>query len=502
MSGAVSRLMFSHKSILVFLISLCALQGAEKNLDPQNGPVDSDALYGQQYRPQFHFTTARQWLNDANGLVYFDGTYHLFYQSNGGWCHAASSDLLHWVQLPQALFPDELGLCYSGSAVVDWHNDAKLQKGKLPALLAFYTGWPNKPGIEKNGEKNATQCMAYSNDGGFTWKKYENNPILPFWGAGSRDPKVFYHAPSKHWVMVLFTTKHGNNRNVQDPANGFSFFISKDLKQWEETGFLADKFECADLFELAVQGEPEGKKKWVLVDGNGTYFIGEFDGRMFKPETERLRGDWGGRFREHFMATQTWSDMPDNRRVQIAWMRHFDRKIFPKMGVPFNQQMTFPVELTLRQTPQGVRLFSWPIAEIEKLYGAQWSVGEPLAIVQGMEPLPQARLDANDIRVLIEPGSADKVGITLRGQPIVYDVRQQVLNVWGRTMPLALDANGELDLRILLDRTGIEVFAQGGRERASLVFFPADTDRKLTFVCEGKGAWLKSLDVREIRSIW
>lgn len=263
-------------------------------------------------RPKYHFTAGRGWLNDPNGLVFLNGEYHLFFQHNPSdvvwgnmhWGHAVSRDLLHWKELPIALYPKENDFCFSGSAVVDVHNIAGFQAGSEPPLLVFFTS------------TGRGECLAYSNDGGRTFTEYSGNPVVRHRG---RDPKVIYHEPARSWIMAVY-----------DEVNHVAFHASKDLKHWTFQSRIHGFYECPDLFEL--------NGRWVLMAANGFYSLGWFNGVDFVPDTLPRPLFYGDAY-----AGQTFSSL--DRRVLIAWMRS-DNRIYK--GEPFCQQMTLPVELTLK----------------------------------------------------------------------------------------------------------------------------------------------------------
>ncbi|HYQ59379.1 MAG TPA: glycoside hydrolase family 32 protein, partial [Draconibacterium sp.] len=313
-------------------------------------------LYDELYRPQFHFTPAKNWHNDPNGLVFYDNEYHMFYQYNPNgkdwgymhWGHTVSTDLLHWEQLPIALYPDEGSTdkerctAFSGSAIVDENNLLKKQTGDTKTLVAFYTS------------QHCGQRIAYSTDKGRTWEKYDGNPIIPFDEKDdARDPKVIWHEESGKWVMALY-----RQLNDQENSRGVSFYTSTNLKDWNWESHIAGFFECPDLVKFQVSNRPD-ETKWVLFDGDGSYLMGSFDGKTFTPDSGKIKSDWG----KNYYATQTWSNIPesDGRIIQIAWMR--DGK-FPEM--PFNGQMSFPCELTVTKFDFGYKLIRKPVAEISK----------------------------------------------------------------------------------------------------------------------------------------
>ena len=246
-------------------------------------PINTETLYEESYRPQFHFTAQKGWLNDPNGLAFFGGEYHLYFQHNPKgtqwgnmtWGHAVSTNLLEWNQLEHALHPDAFGTMFSGSVVVDWKNSGGFQTGKDPALVAFYTA-AGDTSPESKG-KPFTQCLAFSNDRGRTWKKYDKNPILGNLGEGDRDPKVFWHEPSHHWVMPLYIGEKDpsklNKEGKPVTRNVCLFYTSTDLKQWTfASKFGEELYECPGFVELAVDGGTRGSK-WVLWGASGDYWV-------------------------------------------------------------------------------------------------------------------------------------------------------------------------------------------------------------------------------------
>lgn len=442
--------------------------------------MPDDVLYAETHRPQFHFTPQYNWTNDPNGLVYYEGEYHLFFQHNPKgvtwgnmtWGHAVSPDLVHWTQLDHALYPDALGTIFSGSAVVDWDNTAGFGSGEDKTLVAFYTS-------AGEGEVPFTQSMAYSNDRGRSWTKYEGNPVLGHIRANNRDPKVFWHAPSGRWVMALYLD-----------GNDYTIYGSDDLKAWERLCDLSlpGVTECPDLFELPVDGDA-GETRWVYWGASGGYVLGRFDGRRFTAETEVLMAEHG----PNGYAAQTWSDTPDGRRIQISWMRGGK---YPAM--PFNQQMSFPVELSLRTTRQGIRLCRRPIAEIERLHRRTECWDErPLAA--GDRLVPEVEGQLWDIRLVIEPRQATAWGLRIRG----IDLRWTAGKLSYQGAEAAFEPeDGRLQLQLLVDRTSLEVFGHDGELSMSCCFLPEAADEPLVLYAEGGAAHVVSLAVHELQSIW
>ena len=438
-------------------------------------------LYQEEYRPQFHFSARKNWLNDPNGLMYYKGEYHLFFQHNpaaprGGnqhWGHAVSEDLVHWTELEIAIEPDELGVIFSGSGVVDWDNTAGFQTGDEAVMVCIYT----------SAGDPFTQSIAYSNDRGRTWTKYEGNPVIGHIVAANRDPKVIWHEPTGKWILAM----------VLD-GNVFELFSSPDLKEWTGLSLvhLPGAGDCPDMFELPVDGEAENTR-WVFWGGSGKHFIGTFDGDKFRAESETLRTDWGA----NCYAAQTWSDIPesDGRRLQITWMNGGK---YPNM--PFNQQMSFPCELTLRSTPEGIRLFRQPVREIENIHERKHSCKDQ-ALKPGENLLSGISGELFDICAEIEPGNATEVGFTVRGEKIQYDVAERKLSCLGRSASLEPSQN-TIKLQILVDRASIEVFGNDGRVSMTSCFLPDLENTNLGIYASGGEARVVSIDVHELRSIW
>ena len=440
-----------------------------------------DELYKEKYRPQYHFTTRRGWINDPNGLVYYKGKYHMFYQHNPferewenmHWAHAVSTDLVHWQELPLALHPDTLGTIFSGSAVIDYGNTAGWNgKDGSPALVAFYT---SAKGIQR-------QSVAYSLDEGLTFTKYEGNPIIDShakWQTNdTRDPKVFWYAPGKHWVMVL---------NERD---GHSIYNSVDLKNWIYESHVTGFWECPELFEVTVDGNG-GNKKWVMWGASGTYMIGSFDGKRFTPDGPKLCNLNGSAY-----AAQVYNNIPatDGRVIKIAWGRiTFD-------GMPFNGCMLLPQEQMLFTTKSGLRLASRPVREVEQLFTKVYS-GEDLYMQQANEVMKQ--FDGNDvlrIRMTLHMSHATEAGLNYRGQRIVnYDLNGNRLN--GEFY--ATDDPGSMFLTadVYMDRSMAEVFVDGGLYSYSMGLDVHSTSKE-GYVFWGNNIKISSLEVYKVKSIW
>ena len=320
--------------------------------------LDAADLYREPLRPQLQFSPRRGWTNDPNGLAFYHGEYHLFFQHNPygwnwgnmHWGHATSPDLVHWQERGDALYPDDMGPMFSGSAVVDWKNTSGFGQDGKPPLVLIYTAAGNP----------AVQCLASSTDGR-TFTKFAGNPVIKEITRGNRDPKVFWHAPGKQWVLTLYVGLPNPSGELDAkgkpvPLHTIHFFTSPNLKDWTLRSQTPGLYECPDFFELPIDGDA-ARKKWVLTAASSEYFVGSFDGERFAAETPKLPGHRG----RGFYAAQTYSDVPDGRRIQIGWGQA------PSPGMPFNQLLTFPCELQLHQTAAGPRLRRLPIKELESL---------------------------------------------------------------------------------------------------------------------------------------
>ena len=445
-------------------------------------------IYKERLRPQFHFSTRRGWNNDANGLVYHDGEYHLFYQhnpfgwiygpdANKAWGHAISKDLIHWKELPDAIHPDNLGGIYSGSAVIDKLNTTGFQSGDDKPIVCIYTSAGGKTPWSK--DKPFTQSIAYSNDKGRTFTKYKGNPVQEIIEPNNRDPKVIWHEPTKQWVIVLY---------LEDSIMGF--FTSKDLKSWElQSKYRRDNLqECPELFQLAIDGNQQNKK-WILYAGNGRYDIGQFDGKNFYPETQGIEFNYGN----CFYASQTFNNIPDEdgRRIQIAW------GVNPMPGMPFNQHMLFPIELSLRTTEDGPRIFTQPIDEIKNIYGKNWNLQDKI-----VEEGQQSILDENhfeglyDFSVIFEIGSAKRFGLIINNIQITYEINEQKLNCQECYAPLK-PVEGTIKFRILVDRTTLEIFANDGQ-----IYMPVRTPIKISDISNDFSKWGTDFNIPELLELY
>jgi fructan beta-fructosidase len=455
----------------------------------KSGAPAAVAVYGEKHRPQFHFTPKINWTNDPNGLVFYKGEYHLFFQHNPSgiewgnmtWGHAVSKDLVHWTQLDHAILPDKLGTIFSGSAVVDWENTSGFGTADAKAMVCIYTAAGEH---STSGEKGVpyTQCLAYTTDGR-KFTKYDKNPVLGHIAGSNRDPKVIWYAPEKKWVMALYLD-----------GDTFALFESKDLKSWTKLHDV--KFprhsECPDFFPMPVDGNKDNLK-WVFTAANGDYLIGSFDGKTFKPEGDAARADYGA----NYYAVQTFSDIPasDGRRIQIAWM---SEARYP--GMPFNQQMSFPCEMKLRTFPEGPRICRLPVGEIKNLYGKNHT-WKNQTLKPDENPLKDVAGGLYDIQMQVDLAGAKNFGIKCRGAAVTCSAEKEKLTCLGKEAPIDL-SNGEITLRILVDRTSLEIFANDGKVVMTSGFLPAPEMTGLELFADGGNPKILSMTVHELKSAW
>ncbi len=453
-----------------------------KQIDQSDVIKDNHDIYHEALRPQFHFSSRRGWLNDPNGLVFYQGEYHLFYQHNPygwhwgnmTWGHAVSTDLVHWKELPNALYPDAHGPMYSGSAVVDWNNTTGFQTGQEKPLVAMFTA----------AGQPFTQGLAFSNDRGRTWTKHENNPVLPRIAAENRDPKVLWHAPEKKWVMALYLDR-----------NDYALFTSSDLKQWKKLSDvnLPGDGECPDFFQIAVDGDPQNPR-WVFYGASGNYLVGTFDGTTFTPKTKPQQLQNGNAW----YASQTYSDIPaaDGRRILMPWGRNSDLH----RGMPFNQMMGLPVELTLHRADAGLRLLVNPVKELASLRRRTHTF-KPQPLKPGENLRPDVKGELLEMTAEIALGEATEVGFLLRGIPVTYDVRKQELTCLDKRAALKPVA-GKIQLRLFVDRTAVDIFGNHGELYMPMGIVVPPDNRSLQISAKGGEAQIASLTIYELQSAW
>lgn len=472
----------------------------------------------EKFRPVYHHTPAYGWMNDPNGMFYKDGVYHLYYQynpygsvwGNMTWGHSTSRDLVHWTYEGTPIVPDAWGAIFSGSCVVDHENTAGFGKG---AVVAFYTSAKSTPWGDVQ-----SQSMAYSLDNGKTFTKYEGNPILISSERDFRDPKVFWYAPGKHWVMMLAVGQH------------MEIYSSVNLKDWKKEsefgamqGAHGGVWECPDLVEIPVEGTRQ--KKWVLIcnlnpggpfgGSAAQYFVGSFDGKTFVNESPTLTKwmDWG---KDNY-ATVTWNNAPDGRCVALGWMSNWQYA----NNVPTRQYRsanTIARDLTLYRVGEELYLKSTPSPEVKKARGEK--VSKPSFNVAGeyeVASLLDDNKGAYEVELVIQNQGASKIAFCLlneKGEKVsmYYDLarRQFVMDRsesgtvdFSKDFPAVTvapaDTDKELTLRLFVDRSSIEAFGEDGKFVMTNLVFPSLPYNKMCFTSDEKGYTVKSLKVYRLQ---
>lgn len=469
-----------------------------------------DKPYHEQYRLQAHFSPKAHWVNDPNGMVYFNHTYHLFFQYYPGgttwgpmhWGHAISKDLMHWKELPIALYPDSLGYIFSGSAVVDSNNTSGFGKnGKIPLVAIFTSHDPKREKEHRTDVEN--ESIAYSLDNGNTWTKYSANPVLKNPGITDfRDPKVMWFAAGKKWIMTLAT------------KDRVTFYSSPNLKDWtRESDFGKDAgshlgvWECPDLFSLKLKG----KTYWVLIanvnpggpnGGSATqYFVGDFDGNKFTPaETTTKWMDYG----PDEYAGITWSNT-GSRKIFLGWMSNWTYA----NQVPtekWRNGMTLPKELALKQVNGSLYVTSTPVKEIAGITGKA-KIGA-ISQVPDQFILTYKPVNDTDYAITLSNKAGEKlvVGYDQANKRFFIDRSKS-----GKTdfnpefekiayAPI-LSASGKPDLKLVVDASSIELFADGGLTVMTAVFF-SETPYHTLKLESSSTADFKNIKVLPLKAIW
>ena len=477
-----------------------------------------DSANREKFRPVYHHTPVYGWMNDPNGMFYKDGVYHLYFQynpygsmwGNMTWGHSTSTDLVHWTDEGTPIVADAWGTIFSGSCVVDKDNTAGFGKG---AVIAFYTSAKPSPWGDVQ-----SQSMAYSLDNGKTFTKYEHNPILTSPERDFRDPKVFWYAPGKHWVMMLAV-----GQEIQ-------IYSSPNLKDWKkESSFGAMQgahggvWECPDLVEVPVEGTKE--KKWVLIcninpggpfGGSATqYFVGHFDGKVFVNESPTLTKwmDWG---KDNY-ATVTWSNAPAGRCIALGWMSNWQYA----NNVPTTQYRstnTIARDLTLYKVDNELYLKSAPSPEIkkarlEKVEIPSFKVTDKYEVAS----LLKDNKGAYELEMTIENAGASKIALTLVNDQnekvsMYYDtVRKQFVMDrsasgivdFSRDFPAVtvapVEDTNKIHLRLFVDSSSIEAFGEEGKFVMTNLVFPTVPYNKLILESDKDGYTVKSLSVYKLQ---
>lgn len=445
----------------------------------QSECMDIPDVYQEALRPQVHFSPKNGWNNDPNGLVYLNGEYHMFFQynpcgaywENMHWGHAVSRDLIHWEERDIALYPDDLGAMFSGSAIVDEQNLLGLQSGDVPTVVLYYTA----------ASDASCQCMAYSTDGLKTIQKYDGNPVIPHIIGGNRDPKVIYCDELSCYIMALYMDK-----------DVYALFTSDNLVHWtmlQQISLPGDN-ECPDIFPLT---DETGRRKWILIGAHDKYYVGEFADGKFVPDQPLQTLHYGNAG----YAAQTFTHLPDGRIVRIAWLRWGDIQ-----NARFTQQMSIPTVLSLQHKNGVTCLCAQPVAELERLYA-------------GEQVISAMNLEAGGERVFALPDQPLQIELELDyqldqvlqlncfGRKIVCNMKENTLHANGAEGPLSREKD-RLKLNLIVDRCSYEFFLDDG----SIVYFNsgknAIQDRNLPVLTleSNVDCRIDTLKIHSLASIW
>ncbi len=505
------------KHVLFLLLFLCTYTFAQKN------------NYAEQHRPQFHFSPPAKWMNDPNGLIYYKGEFHLFYQYYPDstiwgpmhWGHAITKDLIHWEQLPIALYPDANGCIFSGSAVIDENNTSGFaskdsENAPMVAIFTYHNlDWERAGRLDRE-----SQGIAYSLDKGRTWTKYAKNPVLKNKGdVDFRDPKVFWHEATQRWIMPLAVGEQ------------LEIFNSPNLKDWtkisefgKHEGAHGGVWECPDLIELPTS---EGKK-WILLQnmgrgtvngGSGTqYFVGQFDGTTFKNDNAPDKALWLDYGADNY-AGVTWAGNPDGRKIFIGWMSNWDDYAMKTPTSTWRSAMTVPRTLELKKTEEGFRLFQNPVEEITALRTEKVVLKRKKIKKEWLVSASSVQKEV-DFTFDLSQTTASEFGFYLsnsRGErlDIGYDKTTQTVYIDRRksgkidfspkfaqrnTAPYL--ASNTLHLRALIDASSIELFLDDGKIAMTETFFPNEDFKNLTLFAKNGNAKLRRGVVYKMKGIW
>jgi len=499
--------------------------------------LSDEVTFTERYRPQFHYTSPTNWMNDPNGLVYYDGQYHLFHQYNPfgitwghmSWYHAVSDDLVHWDHQGVKIPEEGNEMIFSGSAVIDHENTSGFQQegDEHPPMVAVYSSHYTLEGEDPDFRQS--QSLAYSVDGGETFTKYEGNPVLEHEDPDFRDPNVVWQEEEERWLMVVALP---TQRKV-------AFYESPNLIDWEHlsdfgpTGSVEGIWECPDFFQLPVDGD-EDDMRWVLhVDvnpgavagGSGSqYFIGDFDGTTFTADEEISNGEpiWTD-YGTDFYAAITWNDIPeeDGRRMWVGWMSNW-AYANDKPTDPWRSAQSIPRSMHLRTVDDNIRLVQEPVEELQQLRNNHVHLTD--RTIDGVVDLTEDGIEGSTLELVAEfdPGTASAFGLTVRGgdneQTVIgYDVESASAFV-DRTnagqadfyenfairndAPLSLTDNGTVKLHVLVDWSSVEVFGNDGAVVLTNRIFPDPESIGVTAYSDGGSSTLVSLDSWTLESVW
>ncbi|MBA4411297.1 MAG: glycoside hydrolase family 32 protein [Bacteroidota bacterium] len=519
--------------LIALLIGIVSLSYTNLSNKKQSGDKSASAYYSEQYRPQFHFSPQKGWMNDPNGMVYYAGEYHLFYQYYPDstvwgpmhWGHAVSKDLIHWEHLPIALYPDSIGYIFSGSAVVDWKNTTGFGSVENPPLVAIFTY--HNMDREKSGKIDyENQGIAYSLDKGRTWNKYQNNPVLHNPGVKDfRDPKVLWHEGTQKWNLIL---------SAHDRVKIYS---SGNLKDWQpESEFGSDAgahggvWECPDLFPLKVNAG--GQTKWVMIvnmnpggpnGGSGTqYFVGDYDGHEFTAASKET--SWLDYGRDNY-AGVTWSDVPkeDGRRLFLGWMSNWNYATVVPTDV-WRSAMTVPRELKLEEIDGKFLVKSEPVHELNQLQDQASKITFAEEQISGEKKLDTKDINLNQCELVLNletgkstadslclilengSGEAVKIGYSNKSKQFFVDrTKSGNMNFSDRFSGIdyaPYSIGKQVQLHLFIDAASIEIFVDEGKLVMTDLFFSSENFNALKIFSSGGDVLLQKVEIVGLKRIW
>ena len=498
----------------LLLISNINSQDGIQLQEYQTFPSYKNIGYHQDLRSQFHFSSIKGWNNDPNGMVFYNDEYHLYFQHNPKgikwgnmtWGHAVSKDMVHWKQLNHAILPYRNGTIFSGTAIVDHNNSLGKNTDSKKAIIAFFTHANNSWGDKNRIKKQPSwfyQSAAYSLDDGRTFNLInEGHGIIPNQGfdRGERDPKILWHEQTQKWILILWVKRGDNTFSGPNTGPGnpkkmgkVRFFESSDLINWRKLSDFDRNwvFECMDFVELTVDGD-NSNKKWLLYDASFDYEIGDFNGKEFVTDKNVGIGDYGN----NFYAGQTFNNSPDERTIIIGWMPTRDNDIFKENKMPWNQQMSFPSTMELRTIENGIKLFRNPIKEIENLYKKTYSYNNK-SINHINSSLARISLELIDLSLNFKPIENDQFKINIRGQEIIYKNQNFIFQ---ETKVPAKPRNGKTSIRVLLDRSSIEIYVNEGENVMTSYAVSNKKDKDLSL--SSNRNMKVNLEINELNSSW
>ncbi|MEI6086110.1 MAG: glycoside hydrolase family 32 protein [Bacteroidota bacterium] len=477
--------------------------------------AQEQSLFKETYRPQYHFSPAKNWTNDPNGLVYSNGLYHLFFQHNPfanvwghmSWGHATSKDLIHWKELPVAIAEENGVAIFSGSAVVDKKNSTGFSSDpSKQSLIAIYTA---------HTETLQTQALAYSNDEGLTWKKYAGNPVLDLHKKDFRDPNVFWYEKNKQWVMAV----------SQPNEHQISFYASNNLKEWKllsnfgPAGDLSGVWECPDLMQVPIVGEP-GKTKWVLFTSQNStmqYFVGEFDGTKFledRPNSKIHKQDYG----TDYYAAVTYHNSPDKQPISIGWVNNWEyANTIPTM--PWKSAMSLPRKLSVKKHGDDWVLVQQPIIALEKLRLIKESisntnVSKEIQLKQKgncfemkLDLIPSKNA-VGGIKLAVGNGNYFEIGYDGTREKLYIDrtntnrsfnTKYASIN---RKEAELITKDGKIQLDIYFDESIVEIYAADGTVVFTAQVFPENSENGVMFFSNGSEIKFENIQYWKMKSSW